>query len=76
MKLSPVESVKVIELGETDESISREERVFKFWLNSLGINVKNLSEDMQDGLVILNVAYLENFLLLLKINTKIYLDIG
>lgn len=67
MKLSPVESVKVIELGETDESISREERVFKFWLNSLGINVKNLSEDMQDGLVILNVAYLENFLLLLKI---------
>ena len=38
-----------------DDEGSREERVFKFWINSLGVPVRNLIEDLKDGLVLLRV---------------------
>lgn len=34
---------------------TREERAFKFWLQSLGIQVRSLADDVQDGLVLLQV---------------------
>jgi plastin-1 len=34
---------------------TREERAFRFWMNSIGILVKNLFEDLKDGLALLRV---------------------
>eukprot|EP01119_Soliformovum_irregulare_P011979 TRINITY_DN3073_c0_g2_i6.p1 TRINITY_DN3073_c0_g2~~TRINITY_DN3073_c0_g2_i6.p1 ORF type:complete len:515 (-),score=199.20 TRINITY_DN3073_c0_g2_i6:32-1345(-) len=38
-----------------DEDGTNEERGFKVWLNSLGIQVEDLSEDLRDGLVLLQM---------------------
>lgn len=38
-----------------DDEGTREERAFRFWINSLGIPVRNLSEDVKDGIVILKI---------------------
>jgi plastin-1 len=38
-----------------EDSGDREERVFRFWMNSLGVPVRNLSEDLKDGLVLIRV---------------------
>ena len=43
---------------EEDESDSREERAFRLWINSLGIDgvyVDNLYDGVRDGLVLLSV---------------------
>ena len=59
-------SITEEELGEydfagldlDDEGDTREERVFRMWMNSLGdeqISVNNLFEDVSDGLIILRV---------------------
>lgn len=62
------EKIKIttIEFEETDEVISREERTFTFWLNSIGVQTKNLSEDMKDGLVLLQVKKTTHFIELLR----------
>ncbi|KAL3364703.1 hypothetical protein AABB24_013471 [Solanum stoloniferum] len=49
--------VSFAEMMTDDELISREERCFRFWINSLGINsyVNNLFEDVRNGWVLLEV---------------------
>ncbi|KAH6555254.1 hypothetical protein KP509_1Z270100 [Ceratopteris richardii] len=45
------------EMIKDDEQISREERAFRMWINSLGIStyVNNLFEDLRDGWILLEV---------------------
>lgn len=54
-----MEDLGVAELIEDDDpSASREERVFRMWINSLNIEdvyVNNLFEDLRDGVVLLRV---------------------
>uniref|UniRef100_M1C0H6 Fimbrin n=1 Tax=Solanum tuberosum TaxID=4113 RepID=M1C0H6_SOLTU len=49
--------VSFAEMMTDDELISREERCFRLWINSLGINsyVNNLFEDVRNGWVLLEV---------------------
>ncbi|XP_049412604.1 fimbrin-1-like [Solanum stenotomum] len=49
--------VSYAEMMTDDELISREERCFRLWINSLGINsyVNNLFEDVRNGWVLLEV---------------------
>jgi len=52
------EEVKKVGLMEDDVGDSREERVFRMWINSLGLEdtyVNGLFEDCKDGLVLLKV---------------------
>eukprot|EP01029_Cantina_marsupialis_P030676 TRINITY_DN8397_c0_g1_i2.p1 TRINITY_DN8397_c0_g1~~TRINITY_DN8397_c0_g1_i2.p1 ORF type:complete len:844 (-),score=328.76 TRINITY_DN8397_c0_g1_i2:704-3235(-) len=47
-----------LEKGMADEKDSREERVFRMWINSLnleGVYITNLFDSLQDGLVILRI---------------------
>ncbi|KAH9306636.1 hypothetical protein KI387_011040, partial [Taxus chinensis] len=50
-------SVSFAEMIEDDEQDSREERAYRMWINSLGIEtyVNNLFEDVRDGWVLLEV---------------------
>ncbi len=54
---------------------TREERAFKFWMQSLGVQVRSLVDDVQDGLVILGVldkiSYL-NYILLLSMTQLLH----
>lgn len=46
------------ELEEDDVGDSREERAFRMWINSLGlegVHVNNLFDDMRDGIVLLKL---------------------
>lgn len=43
------------DLLDFDEEGTREERAFRFWIQSLGIDVNNLFEDSKDGLMLLKV---------------------
>ncbi|VFQ91771.1 unnamed protein product [Cuscuta campestris] len=49
--------ISFAEMMTDDELISREERCFRLWINSLGINsyVNNLFEDVRNGWVLLEV---------------------
>jgi len=52
------EEIKKVGLMEDDTGDSREERAFRMWINSLGIDgvyVNNLFDDCRDGLVLLRV---------------------
>jgi len=58
--LDPVteEEIKKVGLMDDDTGDSREERAFRMWINSLGIDgvyVNNLFDDCKDGLVLLRV---------------------
>ncbi|KAH7301808.1 hypothetical protein KP509_23G044200 [Ceratopteris richardii] len=50
-------AVSFAEMIKDDEQISREERAFRMWINSLGIStyVNNLFEDLRDGWILLEV---------------------
>eukprot|EP00761_Pharyngomonas_kirbyi_P011416 gb/GECH01011441.1/.p1 GENE.gb/GECH01011441.1/~~gb/GECH01011441.1/.p1 ORF type:complete len:610 (+),score=136.96 gb/GECH01011441.1/:1-1830(+) len=43
------------ELLDFDQEGSREERAFRFWIQSLGFECNNLYEDMRDGLLLLKL---------------------
>jgi len=52
------EEIKKVGLMDDDTGDSREERAFRMWINSLGIDgvyVNNLFDDCRDGLVLLRV---------------------
>jgi len=58
--LVPTEEEKYAAAGLLDDDVegSREERAFRMWINSLGIDgvyVNNLYEDVKDGIVLLKV---------------------
>merc|ERR1711871_775876 len=59
--LDPIEEAQLKEVVDfTDEDVgdSREERVFRMWINSLnidGVYVNNLFSDVKDGIIILKV---------------------
>jgi plastin-1 len=54
--LEPSKSKVVDEISvEFSSEGTREERAFKFWMQSLGVQVRSLADDVQDGLVILQV---------------------
>jgi len=53
--LEPVDTSLLEEMPEEDESDSREERAFRMWMNSLGLDahVHSLFDDLRDGNLIL-----------------------
>lgn len=58
--LVPTEEEKYAAAGLIDDDVegSREERSFRMWVNSLGVDgvyVNNLYEDIKDGLIVLKV---------------------
>jgi len=54
--LDPVDKEKYADMLDFDEEGTREERSFRFWIQSMGIDCNNLVDDVQkDGLVLLKV---------------------
>lgn len=54
--LDPVDKDKYADMLDFDEEGTREERSFRFWIQSMGIDCNNLVDDVQkDGLVLLKV---------------------
>lgn len=53
--LEEVNTDDYADLLDFDSEGSREERAFKFWLQSLGFDVNSLSEDLSDGVVLLEL---------------------
>jgi len=58
--LDPLEQEEIDKAGllDDDDGDSREERAFRMWMNSLGIDglyINNLFEDLKDGLALLKV---------------------
>lgn len=53
--ISSEEKTKWAEMMDFDQEGTREERSFRYWINSLGVEVTNLFEDVRDGVVLLKV---------------------
>lgn len=55
--LAPInkEDYDFAELLDFDSEGTREERAFRFWIQSLGLDCNNLFEDMKDGVLLLKV---------------------
>jgi plastin-1 len=53
--LAAVNANDYADLMDFDGEGSREERSFKFWIQSLGEDINNLFEDLRDGVVLLKV---------------------
>eukprot|EP01117_Protostelium_nocturnum_P006127 TRINITY_DN2208_c0_g1_i1.p1 TRINITY_DN2208_c0_g1~~TRINITY_DN2208_c0_g1_i1.p1 ORF type:complete len:1636 (-),score=603.17 TRINITY_DN2208_c0_g1_i1:715-5622(-) len=76
---SPKISNEITELPplkpEEDEG-SREERVFRFWMNSRGFMIKNWGEDLKDGIVLLKVmnGIIPGIVNWTRVNTKVPLN--
>lgn len=53
--LDPVDEADYAKLLEFNQEGTREERAFRFWIQSLGLDCNNLYEDLSDGLLLLKV---------------------
>lgn len=55
LKISKEEEKKYAEMMEFDQEGTREQRAFQLWIQSLGLEVTNLFEDVRDGVLLLKI---------------------